>query len=105
MLKEHQDDGRAYMLWTRALFAFRTRGDNAESRRALAEALNSNPHVPPYLLRQKPLPRELPDYTGLGDESEAMALAVENFKAWQITNGALVWLAGTIRAEKPKLVH
>jgi tetratricopeptide (TPR) repeat protein len=39
LLKGHEDDGRAYMLWTRALFLFRTQGDNPKSRRALAEAL------------------------------------------------------------------
>ncbi|MBV8359218.1 MAG: hypothetical protein JO189_14985 [Deltaproteobacteria bacterium] len=105
LLKEHQDDRRAYMLWTRALFAFRTQGDNSKSRRALAAALASNPHVPPYLLGQKPLPRELPDYIGLGDESEAMALATENIKAWQTTSGALAWLAERINAEKPAILH
>lgn len=105
LLTEHEDDGRTYMLWTRALFAFRTQGDNAKSRRALAEALKNNPHVPPYLLGQKQLPRELLDYTELGDESEAMALAVENIKAWQMTNGALAWLADTISAEKSKRLH
>jgi tetratricopeptide (TPR) repeat protein len=56
LLKEHRDDGRAYMIWTRALFAFRTQGDNSKSRRALADALESNPHVPAYLLGHKPLP-------------------------------------------------
>jgi len=105
LLKEHEDDVRAYMIWTRALFAFRTYGDNSISRRALADALESNPHVPPYLLGQKPLLCELPDYTGLGDESEAMSWAVANIKAWQITNGALAWLAERINAETPTILH
>jgi tetratricopeptide (TPR) repeat protein len=105
LLKEHADDGRAYMLWTKALFAFRTQGDNSKSRRALAEALASNSHVSPYLLSLKPLPCELPDYTGLGDESEAMALATEHIKAWQMTRGALPWLAARINAAKPATVH
>ncbi len=72
---------------------FRTQGDNSKSRRALADALASNPHVPAYLLGHKPLPRMLPRYTGLGDEREAVCLAVENIKAWQTTAGALAWLA------------
>jgi tetratricopeptide (TPR) repeat protein len=101
LLKEYEGDERAYMLWTKALFAFRTQGDNSQSRRVLAEALKSNPHVLPYLLGLKPLPRELPDYTGLGDESEAMALAIEHIKAWQITDGALTRLAETVNPENP----
>jgi hypothetical protein len=36
-----------------------------ESRRALVDALASNPHVPTYLLGHKPIPQELPDYTWL----------------------------------------
>jgi tetratricopeptide (TPR) repeat protein len=96
LLKEHQDDGRAFMIWTRALFAFRTEGDNSKSRRALARALASNPHVPAYLLGAKPIPDELPDYTGLGDESEAMCWAAENIKAW---------LAARTGAAKPALLN
>lgn len=105
LLKEHQDDGRAFMIWTRALFAFRAEGDSPKSRRALARALHSNPHVPAYLLGDKPIPRELPDYTGLGDESEAMCWAAENFKAWHTTNGALAWLAQRTGAKKPSLLN
>ena len=105
LLKEYEDDGCAYMLWTKALFAFRNQGDNSTSGRVLAEALKSNPHVPPYLLGLKPLPLKLPDYTGLGDESEAMVLAVENINAWQMTDGALTWLAERINPEKPKFMN
>jgi tetratricopeptide (TPR) repeat protein len=103
LLKEHKDDGRAFMVWTKALFAFRTEGDGPKSRRALAQALESNPHVPAYLLGDKPIPRELPDYTGIGDDSEAMCWAAENIKAWQATGGALAWLAERIGAAKPLL--
>jgi tetratricopeptide (TPR) repeat protein len=105
LLKEHAADRRAYMMWTRALFAFRTQGDNPKSCRVLAEALESNPYVPLYLLELKPLPRALPDYTGLGDEREAMCWAAENINAWRMTNGALAWLAGRINAERPVLLH
>jgi tetratricopeptide (TPR) repeat protein len=105
LLKQHEDDGRACMIWTRALFAFRSQGDDSNSRRLLAEALESNPHVPAYLLGHKPLPRELPEYTGLGEESEAMSWAVANIKAWQMTNGALAWLAERIGTEKPTILH
>ena len=105
LLQKHRDDGRAYMIWTKALFAFRTQGDNSKSRRALAAALASNPHVPAYLLGHKPLPRVLPAYTGLGDEREAMSLAVENIQAWQTTEGVLAWLVQRMDGDKPRLLH
>ena len=92
-LKANENDDRAFLMWTRVLLAFRRSGDNPWSRQALAAALKSNPHVPDYLLGHKPLPQELPDYTGMGDESEAMCWATENIKAWRSTNGALAWLA------------
>jgi tetratricopeptide (TPR) repeat protein len=104
LLKEHRDDGRAFMIWTKALFAFRTQGDSPKSGRALAQALESNPHVPAYLLGDKPIPRELPEYTGFGDDSEAVCLAAENLTAWRTTAGALAWLAKRID-EKPALLN
>lgn len=105
LLKEHRDDGRAYLIWTNALLLFRTQGDSAKSRRALDEALESNPYVSAYLLGHKPLPQELPDYTGFGDEDEAISWAAENIKAWQATNGALAWFAARINSEKPQLLN
>jgi hypothetical protein len=33
LLQEHDDDGRAYLIWTKALLAFRTSGDGNKSRR------------------------------------------------------------------------
>jgi tetratricopeptide (TPR) repeat protein len=104
-LKQHEDDGRAYLEWILALLVFRIRGDHPKSRRALVDALASNPYVPAYLLGRKPIPQELPDYTGFGDESEAMCLAAENFKAWKNTNGALAWLAQSIVPAKPTLLN
>jgi tetratricopeptide (TPR) repeat protein len=105
LLKEHRDDGRAYLIWANALLLFRTHGDDAKSRRALVEALASNPHVPVYLLGHQPIPQELPDYTGFGDESEAMCLAAENIEAWKKTKGAFAWLAQNIVPAKPTLLN
>jgi tetratricopeptide (TPR) repeat protein len=105
LLKQHQDDSHAYLIWTNALLLFRTHGDNSKSRRALVDALASNPHVPTYLLGHKPIPHELPDYTGFGDETEAMCLAADNLKAWKSTKGALAWLAQSIVPPKPTLLN
>ncbi len=39
LLKAHADDGRAFLIWAKALLLFRTEGDTAKARRALADAL------------------------------------------------------------------
>jgi len=97
-LNANENDGSAFLMWTRALLAFRRSGDNPWSRRALVDALKTNPHVPGYLLGNKPLPQEFPGYTGIGDESEAAYWCAENIKAWQTTNGALAWIAERLDA-------
>jgi len=86
------DDGAAAWVFTRALLAFRRAGSAAGPERLLRIALSVNAHVPDYLLRRKPLPRELPGTIGFGDESEAIAYAADFGKAWRKTKGALEWL-------------
>ena len=58
----------------------------------LKEAMKGNRFVPLYLLGKKRLPRRLPEYVSFGDETEAIAYAVEAIKAWLKTEGALQWL-------------
>src|SRR5205814_78726 len=66
----YEEDGAAAFAYTKALAAFRRRGDSSESRAVLAEAREQNPHVPAYLSGRKRLPARLPDYIGFGDASE-----------------------------------
>lgn len=86
--------------WSAALLEFRRSGDAARSRKPLRSALEQNPHVPAYLLGEKKLPRDLPDYIGFGDEPEAIAYAAEHGDAWRGTRGALDWLARAARAAR-----
>jgi len=101
LLKQYEDDAAAAFAWTETLLAFRREGDGAEAREKLAAALESNPHVPTFVLGRKKLPRRLPDLIGFGDESEAVCYAAENIDAWKSTGGALSWLAERIDANKP----
>jgi tetratricopeptide (TPR) repeat protein len=105
LLALYPDDIAATWPWTGALLAFRQQSDHTDARARLAAALEVNPHIPAFLLGKKPLPRRLPDLVGFGDESEAICYAAENLKAWQATNGALAWLARTINAENPSILH
>jgi len=87
------DEPTAVWLFTKALVAYVKQGDSAEARKLLKEALNYNPHVVPYLLGEKRLPRELPERVGFGDKDEAVAYAAEFGPGWHQTKGAIDWLA------------
>jgi tetratricopeptide (TPR) repeat protein len=101
---EFRGDSAAAWVYTRALLAFRREGDGARARRLLSVARAGNPHVPVYLLGKRKLPRQLPDYTGFGDESEAIAYASDFGKSWRATPGALSWLgwSAPVRGQRPK---
>ena len=83
LLKRYAKDRSAAWAWSRTLLAFRRHGDGAKARKALAAALRTNPHVPPYLLGRKPMPRRLPDYCTPGEETEAVSYLAGGAKAWR----------------------
>lgn len=94
LVEAYRDDASATWAYTAALLAFRQGGDGEAARQRLDAAKKANPHVPVYLLGQKKLPRQLPEYVGLGDEDEAVAYASVALAAWKQSAGALDWLRG-----------
>ncbi len=92
MLADYEEDGSVIWAYSRALLAFRSRGDTPQARRALKKALKTNPHVPAYLTGAKPLPPEAPEVLGFGDENEAIDYALEHYALWWATPGAVDWL-------------
>ncbi|MBM4451608.1 MAG: tetratricopeptide repeat protein [Chloroflexi bacterium] len=86
------DETTAACLYTKALVSYVRQGDTAETRRHLREAMKYNPHVAPYILSEKKLPRELPQRMGFGTEDEAIVYAAEFGLGWRNTKGALEWL-------------
>jgi tetratricopeptide (TPR) repeat protein len=95
LLAMYPDDVAASWLYNRALFVFR-QGSRQEADEQLAIALSFNEHVPAYLLKRRRLPGRLPDYIGLGDETEAASYVYESQYHWQNEPGALVWLQEAI---------
>lgn len=93
LFKQYEGDGMAVWMYSRALLDFRKHGDSAISGRSLKKALEENRHVPDYLLGRKKMPRDIPDCYGFGDESEAILYAYGNRGAWNVTPGAMDWLA------------
>ncbi len=97
------DEPTAAWLYTKALVAYLKQGDTAEARERLQEAMDYNPHVVPYLLGKKRLPKRLPESIGFGDKDEAVVYAAEFGPGWHKTRGAIDWLAavsGTARRAK-----
>lgn len=99
LLKDNKDDWSCFMLYSKALWLFRTCGEkDRKSGLALKEAAESNKLVPEYLTGKKKLPFRLPDYYSPGHENEAVIYASGALKAWQNTPGALEWLSRIINA-------
>jgi tetratricopeptide (TPR) repeat protein len=89
--KMFEEDGLAFALFNRALFAFKTLGDCQSSELKLQKALNQNKFVAKALLSKKPIP-ELPHYYGYGDQNEANYYVNYAYGVWIKTDGALEWL-------------
>ena len=92
LLATYEDDCSATWAYSAALLAFRKRGDDEDARQLLVDAQQVNPHVPAYLLGKRKLPKRLPDYMGMGDESEAVIYASSATGGWKNAAGALDWL-------------
>lgn len=92
LLEEYEDDASTEWAYTSALVGFRKAGDTSEIRDLLAEAIDANPHVPPYLLGEKRAPRVLPDYITLGHEDAAACYGAVYGNEWRKVPGALEWL-------------
>lgn len=101
LLKLYEDDAAAAWAWSAALLSFRREQDSPQSRALLAAAIETNPHVPDYLLGRQPLPADMPDYIGLGDEREAVSYVAGAAAAWRATAGALAWVGGEAGASAP----
>lgn len=95
LLKRYKDDGSAAWAWSGALLAFRRTPGGAAARKALSKAVETNPHVPDYLLG-RPLPAKLPAYIGRGDEDEAIAYVHDAAGAWTAAPGARAWVSQTL---------
>jgi hypothetical protein len=108
LLGQYPDEASAAWAYTKALLAFRQGGDTPEARRLLGDALETNQHVPDYLLGRKYPPAEPPGYDSPGDETEALNYLGSFLAPWRATAGAVAWLPANDphsqgrKAESPK---
>lgn len=95
LFETYEDDAGATWVYTRALWKFGSEGATERAKAALEEAVETNPYVPEYLLGERGIPRSLPDFVGMGDESEAAVYFAEALPSWLKTPGAIEWLRST----------
>jgi tetratricopeptide (TPR) repeat protein len=104
LLAQYPDEGSAQWAYTQALQAFRRHGAGHRADRVLERALESNAHVPFYLLGIAPFPDELPVAYGMGDEQEAVVYVAQAAQPWLEMPGAAEWLARVLlRLARPAL--
>jgi tetratricopeptide (TPR) repeat protein len=102
LLERYKNDGTATWLYSRALYLYRQTGDSRRATKQLRKAIDYNPHVPTYLLGERAIPREMPEFFRLGDENEAVDYALGAAAAWRRAVGALDWLRGAVGKEQPR---
>ncbi|GAP71260.1 hypothetical protein SAMD00024442_1_80 [Candidatus Symbiothrix dinenymphae] len=87
----YEDSGNTFALFTRALFAFKTKGKCAFSNNKLKEAMQANQYVAKLLLSNTEI-STIPETYKRGDENEAQYYVKVAKSAWQKKEGALDWL-------------
>ena len=97
LLKRYPDENSPFWSYSKALLQFRLVGDTPAARSYLQEAEECNPFVPPFLVGNKLLPMETPDYYQPGQENEAIWYAGENFPNWRSTPGAIPWMRNCLK--------
>ncbi|MCX6161054.1 MAG: hypothetical protein NTV87_06935 [Ignavibacteriae bacterium] len=89
--KEFKDDYSAFILFNRALFAFKTEGETKNANKILKAAIERNKFVAKLILSDKPI-KVLPEYYGWGDENEAIYYSHFAYHIWKDTKEAMEWL-------------
>ena len=89
------DKYSAQILYSRALFAFKTEGDTTNARKMLKKAFNENPFVVQKLFDPNFKLTGVGSYS-LGSPEEAEVYLAYAFFVWHKTEGAIEWLMDTI---------
>ena len=102
LLKQQEDDGSAFMVYTRALMAFRKMGACQQASKLAVEAWHSNEHVPAALSGAKKVKDPGAGYYTMGGEDEAACYLNDYGFAWRDTPGAIAWLVEATESLKPR---
>lgn len=102
LLDQYEAEDSASWAYTSALLEFRRHGDSERARELLAAAAQVNPHVPEYLVGNRPIPADSPQYIQIGEEDEAVNYAASQLRHWRNTPGAVSWVRKTLHVPLPE---
>ncbi len=92
LLDDYPDEEFALWAYARLLLAIRADRQESELDALLADAHTANQHLIPYLVGDRRIEADLPEFFSMGDESEALVVAPELLPVWRTTPGATAWL-------------
>lgn len=91
LIKQYEDENSACFNFAKVIIEYEQSGVSPRLSTLIASAVKQNPFVAPYLLGNKKLPRQMPDYIGFGDDNEAIVYVLTNQHLW-IARPALLQL-------------
>ena len=103
LLKEYKDDYTAHWLYSKAYLYFNKPSKKLTADKDLIEAMRFNPYVPLYLFGIKQMPEVLPDYMGIGDDTEAISYVKDSLEVWGSNKNASHWFAGLYKKMENEL--
>lgn len=92
LLKEYEEDQSAFLLFSRVLLGYIRNGDTPQTRELRKQAVSYNKYVPKLLAGRIKMPRQQPEYYGLGDKNEAIVFTTINQQLWRGVTGSIPWL-------------
>ncbi len=92
LLKEYEEDPSAFLLFSRVLLGYIRNGDTPQTRELRKQAVSYNKYVPKLLAGRIKMPRQQPEYYGLGDKNEAIIFTTINQQLWRGVTGSIPWL-------------
>lgn len=82
LLEKYAEDETASFLYNKALLSYHMNGLTKETKELLNIAKQQNPYVADFLTDRKEVPMDEPEFIMIGEESEAIAYAQDNYHLW-----------------------
>lgn len=92
LIRQYDDDLSAFMCFSEVLLCYIQKGDCAESRQLRKSANQYNKYVARYLSGKLKIPKEQPEFYGIGDKNEAIYFTEFNLTLWRSVLGVIPWL-------------
>ena len=91
LFEEFGSEGSSMFAWSAVLERIIS-NDTESAERLVSGARKANPYVEDYLLGRRPMPADMPNYYGVGDENEAIMCMDTIGPAWKKHPEAIRWL-------------